>query len=137
MFPWGRGGGVLRRLRCQIGDIGLVVECDRPGDACRLAGQRDDRDIDVLALGQLPDPVTEVVLPAFAPSQCSATPMNQQGAQVTVAALADAQQAVTPPGTVLSRCQPQRGGKIAATFEGLSIAQGTGQCTGGQYADAA
>jgi len=63
--------------------------------------------------------------------------MNQQGAQITVAALADAQLAVAPAGTVLSRCQPQRGGKIAAAFEGLSIAQGAGQCTGGQYADAA
>ena len=72
----GCGDGALRCLRCQVRVIGLVVAGDRPGNACRLVGQRDDCDIDVLAFSQLPDPVAEVILPAFAPSECRASPMN-------------------------------------------------------------
>lgn len=51
---------------------------DRPGNTCRLVGEGDNRDVGVLAHGELPDPETQVVLPALIPAQCRASAMDQQ-----------------------------------------------------------
>lgn len=57
----------------------------------------------MFALGQLSNPVTQVVPLDFRVSQDRSRAMDQQHAQVTVATLADPQQAVVSAGTVLPR----------------------------------
>ncbi len=61
--------------------------------------------------------------------------MDQQGAQVGIAALADAQESRFATAGVLSRHDAHPGGHLSAIFEGLAIAQGGHQCRGGDRSD--
>ena len=61
--------------------------------------------------------------------------MDQQGAQVAVAALGDREHHGLVPGIAVTRHQPQIGAEVAAVFELPTVADGSDQRGGGERTD--
>src|SRR5262249_47732758 len=68
--------------------------------------------------------------------QCRSCPMNQLRAQVSIAALADAEEFGFAPGAVLARYKTKPGREVAPSGEGACIADGRNQCSCVDRADA-
>ena len=57
--------------------------------------------------------------------------MNEQRAQIAIAALADAQEHISPTTGMLARDQAQPGAKFASAFELVGITHCRNQCSRG------
>ncbi len=73
----------------------------RPGDSCSLVGQGDRRHVVVTTLRNSGDPSTQPVVFAFGVLDDCARPVDQQGAQVCVAAFSDPQESFLAARAVL------------------------------------
>ena len=111
LFPLARG-----RL------IVLVARQQRPDNPGILVRHRHGRAVFAAALKQLPHPLAASVRLAPHPADRRPCAMHQELAQIAIAALADAEQALLPAGGMLARHQPQPGGKLPAVLERARIA---------------
>ena len=75
-------------------------------------------------LAQLAEPKASGILFAACSNQSGASPMDQQGAQIAVAAFADARQSGASSTRPLLRHQPQPCGKLPAILEAFRITDG-------------
>src|SRR5471030_919076 len=62
--------------------------------------------------------------------------MDHQRSQIRITTLADTEQSILTPRTVLPRCQSQRGGKLSAIGKLTGIAESDDECCGDHWADA-
>ena len=104
-------GGLVHRLPCQ----------QRPGDASHLVGQRCGGDIDMLGADHPAHPCARVSRACCAAgAQDSPGAVDEQPAQIGIAALSDPSQGNLAATAVDPRGNPYPGGKAAARTEGLS-----------------
>ena len=108
-----------------------------PSDARELVGQRHHRDIGVTPREQGRDPAAEAVRFTLDPPRHATGAMDQQVAQIGVAALADAEQPVMAAGGMLAGYQAEEGRQAPAITEQARVAADGGEQGGGdQGADA-
>ena len=94
-----------------------------PGDARELVGQRDGELVPVQPLRRRREPRAEAISgPVVRAHQQNLRCLDQQRAQIFAASLGNAAKDRSTAGTVLSRHEPQPGGKIATALESLTAA---------------
>src|SRR6516164_7183574 len=117
-------GKTFRQLALRSRDLNLdCLECstmsqDAPRNASELVGERDGEDVVMQPLlGRFEPRLEPVTIPALRPDQYSPSGLNEQNAQVAVAAF----RYLAEDGAVASRDllgdQPQPGGEVAAFRE--------------------
>jgi hypothetical protein len=80
-------GGLCR----SFGLVDFVVSEHSPDDPRILVGERNRNDIGMPPLPRLAEPEASWVLFAIGLTECGARAMDQEGTQITIAALADAE----------------------------------------------
>ena len=111
--------------------VGLTAGQHRVGDAGELVGQRHHGDIGMTPRPQGRGPTAEGIRFALDPAHDGARAMNQQLAQVGVAALADAEQPVAAAGGMLAGYQAEEGRQAPAITEQARVAADGGDQGGG------
>jgi len=128
----GTDGG-LDRYCLRLGIERLLVVQDAPGNSGELVRQRDGEFVLVQSLRRRFEPCAEAIAgPIVRAHQQDLRRLDQQRAQILAAPLGDAAEDRPPAGAVLSRHEPEPGGKIAPALKSLSPAD-RGHDTGGDY----
>jgi len=110
---------------------------DGPGDAGELVGQRDGGDVVASALLEGQRPGDEAVRPsALGAGQHRSGPVDEEHAQVGVAAFADASQAAGEAAGAFAGGDAEVAGEVAARREAMQVADEGEQRRGGQPSDA-
>src|SRR5580658_9086374 len=112
-LPSGRGRSVQRWPH----PIAVATREQRPHHSCVLVGQGHDRIIGPASELKPAQPDATRVAFALGHACGSACPVDEQRAQVTIAALADAEQHRALAAGALARHQPQPGAELAAVGE--------------------
>ena len=95
----------------------------RPCNTCNLVGQRGDRHVRVSPLADFKQPFLQWVIGMFIlPYPDSPCSLDEQTAQITVAALADTHEPRGASGRYLPWDKSSPGGKISSSFELATIA---------------
>jgi hypothetical protein len=106
-LPWSRGGVES-----------LVVAQHAPGDAGELVGQRNGELVPVQPVWRGVEPRAEAISgPVMRAHQENLRSLDQQSAQIFATPLGDAAEDRPATSAVLSRYEPQPGGKIATALE--------------------
>ena len=98
-----------------------IVSEQRPNDPCRFVGQCYGRNIFVSTNRHGKSPITGVKL-LHSTIEHGPCPVNQQGAQIRVPALADSKEVLLASARVLTGNQTEPGSQFAATTEVGDIA---------------
>lgn len=113
-----------------IGHIVALMGQHRPDDSHIFVCQCDGSDVLVASRDEGFEPRIGTDFVFADAYHCSRT-MDEQGPQVTIAALADALQNRFATGGMLSRYQPHPSCHLPTVFEVPGIADGRNQCAGG------
>src|SRR5450432_1884141 len=107
------------------GVVAFILGKHGPKDAGMLVGDGDQGLVVALATIQLDDPALQSTgacgLRIDGRLQCTASTLNQQGAQIDVAAQADPSQSGPAAGAVLPRREAEPGAKLTTILEDLGI----------------
>jgi hypothetical protein len=111
--------------------LGVVVDSPRqhrPQNAGVLVGQRHQSLLLSDTVAQLQQPLRDAVIAIGRGQQSGLGALDQQGAQVVIAALGDATQPVFAAGGVLARHQSNPGAELACALELVHVAHGSLYC---------
>src|SRR5689334_22742648 len=114
----------------------LVAELeDRPSQSRILGGDGNDRTPIAASLLQRTSPATEPILFIADAGEHSARTHHQQTAQIMIAGFRDSTQARLTTAAVLTRCEADPRGDLAASSEIVSAADARHQCARGGGSD--
>jgi hypothetical protein len=108
---------------------------DRPRNTGVLRGERHRGDICMPTLLQSPRPLTFRVRLFVDDAQVGSSAVHQERAQVAIALASDLPKPLLAAARVLSRGDPQPGGKASSIFEDVRVAHRGHQCRRGLRAD--
>src|SRR5215470_13188345 len=107
-----------------------------PGDACQLVGERDGEHVVVQPLpGRLEPRLEPMALPALGLDQHDPRRLDEQDAQIAIAALGYLPEACAIPSRDLLRDEPQPSGEVAAFGERVATANRGYHCAGDDRPD--